>query len=86
MRAEKPCRTPPPELKTEPYGASYGPKPYLHEIPCVACFRVAPKCESNGSEMGGWVPGVGPILATPNYFLTPKRLLYLLLIDECIHG
>ena len=26
-RAEKPCKTPPPELKTEPYGASYDQKP-----------------------------------------------------------
>ena len=28
MRAEKPCRTPPPEFEMEPYGASYGPKPF----------------------------------------------------------
>ena len=27
MRAEKPCRIQPSELQTEPYGASYGPKP-----------------------------------------------------------
>ena len=28
MRAEKPYRTPPSELQTEPYGASYGQKPF----------------------------------------------------------
>ena len=28
MRAEKPCRTPPPEFQKEPYGASYGQKPF----------------------------------------------------------
>ena len=28
MRAEKPCRTPPPEFQMEPYGQSYGPKPF----------------------------------------------------------
>ena len=28
MRAEKPCRTPASELQTEPYGASYGQKPF----------------------------------------------------------
>ena len=28
MRAEKPCRTPPSEFQTEPYGANYGPKPF----------------------------------------------------------
>ena len=27
-RAEKPCKTPPPEFQTEPYGASYGRKPF----------------------------------------------------------
>ena len=28
MRAEKPCRTPSSDLKMEPYGASYGHKPF----------------------------------------------------------
>ena len=28
MRTEKPCRTPPPEFQMEPYGASYGQKPF----------------------------------------------------------
>ena len=28
MRAEKPCKTPPPEFQMVPYGASYGPKPF----------------------------------------------------------
>ena len=28
MRAEKPCRTPPPEFQMEPYGQNCGPKPF----------------------------------------------------------
>ena len=33
MRAEKPCRTPSSELQTEPYGPSYGQKPFSSPTP-----------------------------------------------------
>ena len=35
MRAEKPCRTPPSELQTEPYGASCGQKAFSSQNPKI---------------------------------------------------
>ena len=52
MRAEKPCRTPPSELQTEPYSASYDQKPFW-KVPSKSwhmlqagksCFREGKSC------------------------------------------
>merc|ERR1711908_270670 len=37
IRAEKTCRTPPPEFEMEPYGSSYGPKPFWAFWPSKPC-------------------------------------------------
>ena len=47
MRAEKPCKTPPPEFQMVPYGASYGQKPFwASQAPFWGHFseQMVPKC------------------------------------------
>ena len=62
MRAEKPCRTQPLELQTEPYSANYDQKP----------FRSAPSKSVLGQTWPG--PRVGPILAGPRFCSTQATL------------
>ena len=49
MRAEKPCRTPPSEFQTEPYSASYGPKPFWGQILPIEVSMMPPGGEKIGA-------------------------------------
>ena len=62
MRAEKPCRTQVSELQTEPYSASYGPKP----------FWSPPSKSVLGQTWPG--PRVGPNLAGARFCSTQAKL------------
>ena len=58
MRAEKPCRTPPSELRTEPYSAIYAQKPFWR-VPSKSwhmlqegksCFQKGKSCFQEGKS------------------------------------